>query len=259
MLRQKPKTPPPRRETGILENLRLLTCFSSIPGSGKTVLCGLVIETVLEQSDHLTAVCFAFCDYRNLDSCHPEDIRAALAVQLGLQGEEAFDLLEKSFDIPTASFPPNQDQTTLWSSLDARLKFARKVSRRKVLKSIERTNPDLYKDILHSWHPFYKFAAYASLGRQRSTTSYPIHLKVIEEDPALGLLKRLSDIHKTGNFRAWAHAVPSGGHTELSTMHQLSNGPLQIAGLLRSPKLCQFLIDSGVDVNVVRACIRLAG
>ncbi|PNP85345.1 hypothetical protein FNYG_01174 [Fusarium nygamai] len=101
-------------------------------------------------------------------------------------------------------------------------------------------------------HPFYKFAAYTLLGRQRSTTSYPIHLKVIEEEPILELLKRLFDIHKTGNFSAWAHAVLSGGQAELSIIHQLSNGPLHLAVFLLSPKLCQFLIDIGIDVDVVR-------
>ncbi|KAF5981885.1 hypothetical protein FCOIX_4024 [Fusarium coicis] len=483
--------------------------LSGIPGSGKTVLCGLVIETVLKQSDDLTAVCFAFCDYKNQDSCLPENILAALAVQLGLQGEEAFDLLEEYFDMlhPDDRLPtkPKLDDLVelvgcmaevyekvfvIVDGLDecgdqaARMTrslktivdrsetvssalFSRKeeeireqlaegfehievsahvkdledytlaeVSKRKVLKIIERTNPDLYKDIIHAlvhgaqgmfrwvacqidhicdlpnnkarkkaltelpptlsetydrvlrrvmqcppetqtcirralqWialaspkmnipslceavsfqpdmdvfdaddiiepeiisrncgcllrksldgnyfefahftvleylerteignfryseedayrsfaqtsiaylllppfdrvptiidtveaayakernqkHPFYKFAAYTPLGRQRSTTSYPIHLKVMEEEPVLELLKQLFDVHKTGNFRAWAHAVLSGGQAELSIIHQLSNGPLHLAVFLLSPKLCQFLIDSGIDVDVVR-------
>ncbi|KAF5559913.1 hypothetical protein FNAPI_4493 [Fusarium napiforme] len=483
--------------------------LSGIPGSGKTVLCGLVIETVLEQSDDMTAVCFAFCDYKNPDTCLPENILAALAVQLGLQGEEAFDLLDEYFDMlhPDDKLPtkPRLDDLmelvgsmselyekvfVIVDGLDecgdqvARMTlslkaivdgsetvssafFSRKeeeireqlaegfehievsahvrdledytlaeVSKRKVLKSIERTNPDLYKDILHTlvhgaqgmfrwvacqidhicslpnnkarkraltelpptlnetydrvlqrvmrcppetqtcirralqWtalgspkmniaglceavslqqdmdafeaddiiepevisrncgcllrksldgnyfefahftvleyleqtevgdfryseqdayrsfaqtsisylllphfdrvptiidtieeayanernqkHPFYKFAVYTPLGIQRSTTSYPIHLRVMEEETVLELLKRLFDIHKTGNFRAWAHAVLSGGQSELSTMHQLSKGPLHFAVLLLSPNLCQFLIDNGVDVNVVR-------
>ncbi|SCV39269.1 uncharacterized protein FFB14_07141 [Fusarium fujikuroi] len=101
-------------------------------------------------------------------------------------------------------------------------------------------------------HPFDKFAAYTPLGLHKSTTSYPIHLKVMEEESVLELLKRLFDIHKAGNFKAWAHAVLSWGGNELSTMHQLSNGPLQFAVFLLSPSLCQFLINCGIDVNVVR-------
>ncbi|KAM0545371.1 hypothetical protein ACHAPJ_011355 [Fusarium lateritium] len=73
--------------------------LSGIAGSGKTVLCGLVIETVLKESDDSTAVCYAFCDYKNPDSCLPENIIAALAVQLGLLCEDAFDLLEEYFDM----------------------------------------------------------------------------------------------------------------------------------------------------------------
>ncbi|KAG5792480.1 hypothetical protein H9Q69_008490 [Fusarium xylarioides] len=442
--------------------------LSGIPGSGKTVLCGLVIETVLKQSDDLTAVCFAFCDYKNPDSCLPENILAALVVQLGLQGEEAFDLLEEYFDMlhPDDNLPtkPRLDDLVElvgcmsevyekvfvivmgWTNaVTSSALFSRKeeeigeqlaegfehievsahvkdledytlaeVSKRKVLKSIERTNPGLYKDILHAlvhgaqgmfrwvacqidhicnlpnnkarkraltelpptlneiydrvlqrvmqcppetqicvrralqWtalgspkmsidslceaisfqpdmdvfeaddiiepevislleylertevgdfryseedayrffaqtsigylllphfdrvptiidtveeayakernqkHPFYEFAAYTTLGRQRSATSYPIHLKVMEEEPILELLKRLFDIHKTGNFRACVHAVLSDGQAELSIIHQLTNGPLHLAVFLLSPKLCQFIIDSGVDVDVVR-------
>ncbi|KAF5679171.1 hypothetical protein FHETE_912 [Fusarium heterosporum] len=81
--------------------------LSGIPGSGKTVLCGLVIETVLAQSDDSTAVCYAFCDYKNANTCLPENIISALAVQLGLQGEEAFDLLEEYYDMlhPEESLP----------------------------------------------------------------------------------------------------------------------------------------------------------
>ncbi|CZR48872.1 uncharacterized protein FPRO_12314 [Fusarium proliferatum ET1] len=483
--------------------------LSGIPGSGKTVLCGLVIETVLEQSDDLTAICFAFCDYKNPDSCLPENIMAALAVQLGLQGEEAFDLLEEYFDMlhPDDKLPTKPrledlvelvgcmsevyervfvivdgldecgDQVTpMTRSLKAIVDgsetvssalFSRKeeeiceqlaegfehievsahvkdledytlaeVSKRKVLKNIERTNPDLYKDILHAlvhgahgmfrwvacqidhicnlpnnktrrraltelpptlnetydrvlqrvmqcppetqtcirkalqWtalgspkmniaslceavsfhpdmdvfeaddviepevvsrncgcllrksldgnyfefahftvleyleqtevgdfryqeedaylsfaqtslgylllphfdriptiidtveeayakeryqkHPFYKVASYTPLGIHRSSTSFPIHLKVMEEETVLELLKRLFDIHKSGNFRTWVHALLSGRQNELSTMHQLTNGPLHFAVFLLSPKLCQFLIKCGVDVNVVR-------
>lgn len=68
-------------------------------GSGKTVLCGLVIETVLQEGDESTAVSYAFCDYKNPDTYLPENIIAALAVQLGQQSEDAFDLLEEYFDI----------------------------------------------------------------------------------------------------------------------------------------------------------------
>ncbi|KAH7153507.1 ankyrin repeat-containing domain protein [Dactylonectria macrodidyma] len=72
--------------------------LSGIPGGGKTVLCGAVIETILQESDESTAVCFAFCDYKDTKTHQPENILAAIAVQLGQQKEGAFDLLEKYFD-----------------------------------------------------------------------------------------------------------------------------------------------------------------
>jgi hypothetical protein len=67
-------------------------------GSGKTVLCGLVVETVLRDTEEMTAVCYAFCDYKNPNSCLPQNVIAALVVQLGLQGEDAFDYLETYYD-----------------------------------------------------------------------------------------------------------------------------------------------------------------
>lgn len=67
-------------------------------GGGKTVLCGSVIETVLQETDHSTAVCYAFCDYKDAKTHQPDNILAALAVQLGQQKKEAFSLLEEYFD-----------------------------------------------------------------------------------------------------------------------------------------------------------------
>ncbi|KAF9767499.1 hypothetical protein IL306_015320 [Fusarium sp. DS 682] len=99
-------------------------------------------------------------------------------------------------------------------------------------------------------HPFYKFAAHMPLGFQRNSSSYPLHLKIIEEESVLDLLKRLFGTEENGNFRAWIRAASSG---DFSAIHELSTGPLHVALMLLSPKLCQYLIDNGVDVNGVRA------
>ncbi|KIL85176.1 hypothetical protein FAVG1_11605 [Fusarium avenaceum] len=72
--------------------------LSGIAGGGKTVLCGLVIETLLEESNQDTAVCYAFCDYKTPDTWSPSNIIAALIVQLGLQSEEAFEYLEEYYN-----------------------------------------------------------------------------------------------------------------------------------------------------------------
>lgn len=183
----------------------------------------MVIETVLAQSDDSTAVCYAFCDYKNSHSCLPENIIAALAVQLGLQGEEAFDALEEYYDMlhPEDKLPMQPKLDYLLELVDCMAEvydkvfvivdgldecgihvsrmtqalrsvvdksetvsaalFSRKeeeireelegqfehievsahtkdledytlaeVSKRKVLKRLEETNPVLYKDILHT-------------------------------------------------------------------------------------------------------------
>lgn len=75
--------------------------LSGIPGSGKTTLCGLIIEQVVQicyDSKGKNAVAFYFCDYKNEESQKPVNILAALAVQLSLQQPGAFSLLENYYD-----------------------------------------------------------------------------------------------------------------------------------------------------------------
>ncbi|KAF3797830.1 hypothetical protein GCG54_00002373 [Colletotrichum gloeosporioides] len=71
--------------------------LSGIPGAGKTVLCGVVIDEILQMSDESTAVAFQFCDYKNDDSQKLVNILCVIAVQLSQQNEEAFSLLEDQF------------------------------------------------------------------------------------------------------------------------------------------------------------------
>ena len=75
-----------------IENSRLW--LSGIPGSGKTVLCGLVIEETLQLCSETTALAFFFCDYKDPQSHRISNILSALCVQLALQNGAAFDLLE---------------------------------------------------------------------------------------------------------------------------------------------------------------------
>jgi len=72
--------------------------LSGIPGSGKTVLCGSIIEEALQECSDATAIAFFFCDYKNERSQQLTNILSALAVQLALQNVEAFNLLEKYFE-----------------------------------------------------------------------------------------------------------------------------------------------------------------
>lgn len=78
--------------------------LSGIPGSGKTILCGAIIQDVLQRSTPTTAVAFFFCDYAVKESQEPIQILGSLAVQLALQKPEAFAVLEKLYN---DCHPPN--------------------------------------------------------------------------------------------------------------------------------------------------------
>ncbi|KAK2760061.1 ankyrin repeat protein [Colletotrichum kahawae] len=73
--------------------------LSGIPGAGKTVLCGVVIDEVLQMSNESTAVAFHFCDYKNQESQNLVNILCSIAVQLSQQNEKAFSLLENQFTL----------------------------------------------------------------------------------------------------------------------------------------------------------------
>ncbi|KAF5552588.1 hypothetical protein FMEXI_2739 [Fusarium mexicanum] len=233
--------------TGIIKNLRLLTSFSSIPGSGKTVLCGLVIETVLEQSDHLTAVCFAFCDYKNPDSCLPENILAVLAVQLGLQGEEAFDLLGEDFDM----LHPD-DKLPTKPRLDDLMKLVGCVSQayEKVFVIVDGLDEcgDQVARMTRS------LEAIVNESEIVSSALFSRKEQEIREQLAEGFehIEVSAHVNDLEEYTIAADAALSGEQAELSTVHQLPKVPLHVAVFLLSPKLYQFLIDSGVDVKVVR-------
>ncbi|KAK1843233.1 ankyrin repeat protein [Colletotrichum chrysophilum] len=89
--------------------------LSGIPGAGKTVLCGVVIDDVLQMSNESTAVAFYFCDYKNHDSQQLVNILGAIAVQLSQQNEEAFSLLEDQFTLlnPSGGLPKEPEAEML--------------------------------------------------------------------------------------------------------------------------------------------------
>ncbi|KAI8219680.1 hypothetical protein K4K54_009323 [Colletotrichum sp. SAR 10_86] len=89
--------------------------LSGIPGAGKTVLCGVVIDDVLQMSNESTAVAFYFCDYKNHNSQQLVNILCAIAVQLSQQNEEAFSLLEDQFTLlnPSSGLPKEPEAEML--------------------------------------------------------------------------------------------------------------------------------------------------
>ncbi|KAJ3561470.1 hypothetical protein NPX13_g8934 [Xylaria arbuscula] len=72
--------------------------LSGLPGSGKTVLAGFVIERVVTTCPKDTAVAFFFCDYKDVESQKLCNILSSLALQIALQNTEAFAMLQKFYN-----------------------------------------------------------------------------------------------------------------------------------------------------------------
>ncbi|KAI0160498.1 hypothetical protein GGR57DRAFT_385174 [Xylariaceae sp. FL1272] len=68
-----------------------------IPGAGKTVLAGSIIETALLLSTEEVATCFFFCDYKSEETHSAVNIVSCILYQLAIQNEEAYAVLESFF------------------------------------------------------------------------------------------------------------------------------------------------------------------
>jgi hypothetical protein len=73
---------------------------SGIPGGGKSVLAASIIEECLQRNgnDPDKAVAYFFCTYRELPSQDPCPILSSVCMQLALQNEEAFEILQEAHD-----------------------------------------------------------------------------------------------------------------------------------------------------------------
>ena len=76
-----------------MENSRLW--LSGIPGAGKTVLAGSIIEETLKTSDDSVAVAFFFCNHGNNISQTPINILETIAAQIARQSDGAFSCLDE--------------------------------------------------------------------------------------------------------------------------------------------------------------------
>lgn len=95
--------------------------FSGIPGAGKTVLAGAVIEEALTHG-HITArvgVGLFFCDYKDHSTGQPTNILGAVASQLASQNNVAFNILRNYYE--TLSPPTGLPQTPDPDELRARI------------------------------------------------------------------------------------------------------------------------------------------
>lgn len=71
--------------------------LSGIPGAGKTVLAGSIVEAALSRGAKDVAVAFFFCDYKEERTPLPVNILSALAYQIAIQREEAYVMLEQYY------------------------------------------------------------------------------------------------------------------------------------------------------------------
>lgn len=71
--------------------------LSGIPGAGKTVLAGSIIEEALKNSSENTATAFFFCDYKDTRTQTPQNVLSALASQLAIQKEAAYSYLDQYY------------------------------------------------------------------------------------------------------------------------------------------------------------------
>ncbi|KAL2693920.1 hypothetical protein Neosp_000488 [[Neocosmospora] mangrovei] len=72
--------------------------LNGIPGGGKTVLAGAVVQEALSIKSPDTAVAFFFCDYKNPATLLPLNIIGAIASQIARQNDDAFDLLQDYYE-----------------------------------------------------------------------------------------------------------------------------------------------------------------
>lgn len=74
--------------------------ITGIPGAGKSVIAGAVIQECLQRTkiNPGTAVAYFFCNYRDPKSHESSNILASLASQLAQQNETAYKLLEEYYD-----------------------------------------------------------------------------------------------------------------------------------------------------------------
>ncbi|KAJ3577762.1 hypothetical protein NPX13_g2797 [Xylaria arbuscula] len=97
--------------------------LSGIPGAGKTVLAGAVIQRALERGKNSpkVGVAFFFCDYKDEKAIVLSNILGALVSQLARQNSKAFDKAKELYDLlhPSDGLTRNPDSDLLQDCFDA--------------------------------------------------------------------------------------------------------------------------------------------
>ncbi|KAF5525845.1 Vegetative incompatibility protein HET-E-1 [Colletotrichum aenigma] len=90
--------------------------LTGIPGAGKTIIAGSIIEAALGKSTGSIATAFFFfCDYKSSITQSPETILGVLAYQLSIQNEDAYEVLVQYYDEmhPKHGLPRTPDISSL--------------------------------------------------------------------------------------------------------------------------------------------------
>ncbi|KAF9874232.1 ankyrin repeat protein [Colletotrichum karsti] len=89
--------------------------LKGIPGAGKTVLAGSIIEAAMGKSTETIPSAFFFCDYKEPQTHEVETILMALVYQLAIQNEEAYKRLERYYEElhPSRGLPKAPKATAL--------------------------------------------------------------------------------------------------------------------------------------------------
>ncbi|KAK3693030.1 hypothetical protein B0T22DRAFT_32855 [Podospora appendiculata] len=93
--------------------------LGGMAGSGKTVLCGGLVDTILRESSQTVAVAYCYCDYKNIASHSPVTILGSIAAQIARQHDTAFDLLQQMYDEhhPKDGLKKPMDPESLWEMI----------------------------------------------------------------------------------------------------------------------------------------------
>ena len=72
--------------------------MSGIPGAGKTVLSGLVIQECMARASTNRSVAYFYCDYKNRSTQIANNVLSSLVSQIARQNETCFGLLKDLYD-----------------------------------------------------------------------------------------------------------------------------------------------------------------
>lgn len=98
--------------------------LTGIPGAGKTVLAGSVIEAALAKGSETVAIAFFFCDNNDYNTHLPVNILGAIAAQLAMQNDQAYAILAEYYQTlrGAGQLPRNPTVPGLQNTLSAMLR-----------------------------------------------------------------------------------------------------------------------------------------